>query len=66
MPTINTNQLMTCSEAAAELGIMADSVKKYCQKGTIQAIKLGRSWMIEKKEVRRYKRENLGNHGREE
>lgn len=64
MATVDTDKLLTSTEAAEILGLSKDSVKKYCQTGALEAIKLGRSWFIEKKEVMRYKRENLGNSGR--
>ena len=65
MPIVDTDKMMTCAEAAKFLGLATDSVKKYCQKGTIEGLKFGRMWMISRNEVKRYKKENLGNHGRE-
>lgn len=64
MTAIDTKDLWNTTEAAEFLGITQNSVKKYCQNGAIEAIKLGRIWFIEKSEVRRYKRENLGKQGR--
>ena len=64
MATIETNDLWDTTEAAEFLGISKDSVKKYCQLGAIEAIKMGRSWFISKSEVRRYKKESLGKKGR--
>ena len=62
--TVNTDDLWDTTKAADYLGLSKDSVKKYCQSGAIDAIKMGRSWFIEKTEVRRYKKESLGNQGR--
>lgn len=64
MATIETNNLWDTATAADFLGLTPDTVKKYCQNGAIQAMKFGRSWMIAKEEVRRYKKENLGKQGR--
>ena len=64
MAAIDTKDLWDTTEASKFLGIAKESVKKYCQNGALEAIKIGRSWFIEKSEVRRYKRESLGKQGR--
>jgi len=64
MATVDTKNLLTSTEVAEMLGISKDSVKKYCQNGAIEALKLGRSWFIEKSEAKRYQKENLGRQGR--
>lgn len=46
---------LTTTEAAAELGIQANSVKRLCQRETLKAVKRGRDWFISKDEVERYK-----------
>jgi excisionase family DNA binding protein len=48
---------LTTTEAAAELDIQSNSVKRLCQRGIIQAQKRGRDWFISRDEVERYKTE---------
>jgi excisionase family DNA binding protein len=46
---------LTTTEAAAELDIQSNSVKRLCQRGIIQAQKRGRDWFVSRDEVERYK-----------
>ena len=43
MAKIETTKLWDTTQAADYLGITKDSVKKYCQNGAMEAIKIGRS-----------------------
>lgn len=45
---------MTTGEAASFLGLKRDTIKRYCYDGTLEAEKKGQTWMIAKKEVKRY------------
>lgn len=47
------------AQAAALLGVDTDTVKKYCNSKPprLKGEKYGRSWMIPKSEIERYKRE---------
>lgn len=49
----------TVDEAAAELGLTVDSVRRYCNatKPKLIAQKFGREWFIPKSEISRYRRE---------
>lgn len=64
MTTLNTDSYLTTSQAAEKLGITVDAVKQYCYHKKMAAIKVGRQWMIHKKEVDRYSKENSGKVGR--
>lgn len=55
-----TGDYLTPEEAADELGLTADTIRRYCnhtQSPKLKGEKLGRDWLIPKKEVERYKRE---------
>jgi len=56
--------LLTLREAAAKLGITADTLRAQIRKGRLRATKLGRDWVVEADEVARYERTSLGRHGR--
>jgi excisionase family DNA binding protein len=54
---IETDDYLPTADVAAALGLGTDTVKIYCQKGILRAIKLGSQWLIEKSEIKRYKRD---------
>lgn len=56
MSIINTDDYFTTPQAASRLGLTADSVKKYCQRGRIVATWIGNQWLIHRREIARYKR----------
>ena len=64
MATFNTNDYLTTTQAALRLEITVDAVKQYCHRGKLQAMKVGRQWMISKKEIERYSKEQSGKIGR--
>ena len=45
---------MTLKEAAALLGVKADTLAQQVRKGKLAATKLGRDWWVEPAEVDRY------------
>jgi hypothetical protein len=61
--TIDTNDYLTCVQAAKALGLSPESVRAYCNnesKGATPALKgmhVGRDWIIHKSEIARYKKE---------
>jgi excisionase family DNA binding protein len=56
--------LLTLREAAARLGITADTLRAQIRRGRLRATKLGRDWVVETAEVARYERTSLGRQGR--
>lgn len=66
MATIETRDYVSCSDAAALLGLSSDSVRRYCNNRkegktpSLHAIQIGREWLIHKSEIARYKRERVG------
>jgi excisionase family DNA binding protein len=50
---------MTLNEAAAILGTTPDNLRGAIKRGSLRAVKHGRDWWLEPKEVDRYKAENL-------
>ncbi len=49
---------MTLLEAAAILGVTADTLRQQIANGKLRASKRGRDWWVTKAEVERYGREN--------
>ncbi len=45
---------MTLKEAAAQLGISADTLRQQISAGRFQATKIGRDWHVTRDEVERY------------
>lgn len=56
--------LLTLREAAAHLGITADTLRAQIRRERLRATKLGRDWLVEADEVARYERTSLGRSGR--
>ena len=54
-----TDDYYTTSQAAVELGVDTDTVKKYCNcdPQRIKGEKIGNSWMIPQSEIERYRKE---------
>jgi len=50
---------MTASEAAESLGFSKDHVRKLINQGRIKAEKLGRNWIIEKKNLEKIHRQRF-------
>lgn len=49
---------MTLIEAADMLGVTASNLRAAIKRGSLAARKLGRDWIVDPVEVRRYAREN--------
>ena len=66
MATIETRDYLTCQGAAEILGLSADSIRRYCYNSKIgktpclDAMHVGRDWLIHKSEIARYKKERNG------
>ncbi len=56
--------LLTLRDAAARLGITADTLRAQIRRHRLRATKLGRDWLVEEAEVARYERTSLGRTGR--
>ena len=56
--------LLTLRDAAARLGITADTLRAQIRRRRLRATKLGRDWLVEEAEVARYERTSLGRAGR--
>lgn len=50
---------MTLREAAALLGVTPDNLRGAIKRGSLQARKLGRDWIVEEDEVERYRKDSL-------
>lgn len=49
---------LTLVEAAAELGLSADTLRWQIHNGKLRAEKRGRDWMVTRREVERYRKEH--------
>lgn len=49
---------LTLRQAEAMLGLAKDSLRRQAGRGTIRAYKMGRDWIVDEDEVRRYEREH--------
>jgi excisionase family DNA binding protein len=56
MATIDISDYVNTSKAAEMLGITVDTAKKYCQNGRLNAINLGRKWLISRHSIENYDR----------
>lgn len=48
--------LFNATEAAAYLGLTDSMVRNYCRQARIKAERIGRNWVISRKELDRFKR----------
>lgn len=55
--------LYTLEEAAAELGVTVYATRAAASRGRLRTEKLGNLRIVTKREIERYRRENLGNVG---
>ncbi len=55
----NKDEYLTSAEVAEALGFSHDYVRKLILKGTIKAEKLGRNWIINKKNINRIRRQRF-------
>lgn len=51
----------TTVEAAEYLGMDGSLIRRYCRKGKLRAIKVGRDWLIEKKALDQFEPNPPGN-----
>lgn len=57
-------EYMTLTQMAEKLGLKSTAaLRRLCESGRIAAEKLGKTWLVEIREVERYKREQLGKRG---
>ena len=56
--------MLTLTEAAAELGLAASTLRHQVQAGRLRARLVGKTYVVSGREVDRYRREHLGRPGR--
>jgi excisionase family DNA binding protein len=56
--------VLTLTEAAAELGLAASTLRHQVQAGRLRARLVGKTYVVSPREVDRYRREHLGKPGR--
>lgn len=52
---------LTITEAADLIGVDGSQVRRYCLRGILPAVKIGRAWLIKDCDVRRFERPPVGN-----
>ncbi len=63
MATIETDEYLTCKEAARALGLSPTTIRIYCNNfelektPSLKGMHVGRDWIIHKTEIARYKKE---------
>lgn len=55
--------MMTLNEAAAALGVSPATLRQQIAAGRLRAEKIGPLWVVQQREVDRYRRESLGQPG---
>lgn len=56
--------MLTLTEAAAQLGLAASTLRHQVQAGRLRARLVGKTYVVSEREVARYRREHLGKIGR--
>ena len=51
-------ELLSLANASRELGVAHDTLRAQVHRGKLQAVKLGRDWLITRAELDRYRRES--------
>ncbi len=56
MATINLADYITTNDFAAKLndGTQVDTISLYCSRGKIEAVQIGRAWLIHKREFEKF------------
>jgi excisionase family DNA binding protein len=55
--------MMTLNQAAAALGVSAATLRQQIAAGRLRAAKLGPLWVVDEREIARYRRDSLGQPG---
>jgi predicted site-specific integrase-resolvase len=58
------DDMLTLAQAAEELGVAASTLRHQAKAGRLDARIMGKTWITTRREVERYRRENLGRRGR--
>lgn len=56
--------VLTITEAAAELGLRSDSLRQAVLRGAVKGMRAGGIWLITREEVERYGKERIKGRGR--
>jgi hypothetical protein len=57
------DRLIGLIDAAALLGLRANSLRQQAENGNLRAVKIGPTWVTTEREVERYRREHRGKVG---
>ena len=56
--------MKSLAEAAGDLGLSPETLRKQAQRGVLRAKLVGKTWVVTEREIERYRREHLGQGGR--
>ena len=60
-----TPEMLTVKRAAEDLGLSPVSIRRAVMRGTLEVVPLdGRTYLVSREEVERYRREHLGQRGK--
>jgi excisionase family DNA binding protein len=57
-------EVLTLKQAAERIGVSVSTLRMQAERGTLDAILMGRTWVVTLPEIERYERENKGRPGR--
>ena len=61
---IGRQEVLSLVDAGERLGVSAHTLRRSVLRGTLQGVKIGKTWLVTVEEVERYERENKGKPGR--
>ncbi len=61
---IGETEVLTLRQASEQIGVAISTLRKQAESGTLNALLVGKTWVVTAEEVERYARENKGKPGR--
>ncbi len=61
---VGDDEVLTLQEAHERIGVSVSTLREQAQKGRLNAVLRGKTWLVLASEVDRYARENKGKQGR--
>jgi len=61
---IGEDEVLSLQQAGQRIGRSPHTLRRAAERGTLQATKIGKTWLTTAREVDRYARENMGRPGR--
>ncbi len=61
---IGNDEVLSLQQAGQRIGRSPHTLRRAAERGTLQATKIGKTWLTTAREVDRYSHENMGKPGR--